>query len=170
MTRQIFMAVLSALMAATGPVAAQDSITGHARVIDGDTIVIRGKRIRLAGIDAPEQRQQCWRRLSPDALSLPFPCGRGATTVLTKIAAAGGEVTCHVQKIDRYRRLIARCRIMGADLGWLMVSNGWALAYRRYSKRYVEAENDARAEKRGLFGKGIEFIAPWDWRRGKRLQ
>ena len=48
-----------------------------------------------------------------------------------------------------------------------MVAEGWALAYRKYSKDYVSAEDTAKAAGRGMWrGK---FIAPWKWRRGKRL-
>jgi hypothetical protein len=42
-----------------------------------------------------------------------------------------------------------------------------ALAYRKYSKRYVPEEDKARAAKRGMWAG--EFVAPWDWRKGKRL-
>jgi hypothetical protein len=48
-----------------------------------------------------------------------------------------------------------------------IVNDRWALAYRRYSMDYVAAENTAREARRGIW-KG-KFIAPWDWRRGKRL-
>ena len=41
------------------------------------------------------------------------------------------------------------------------------LAYRKYSKRYVPEENNARAAKRGMWAG--EFVAPWAWRKGKRL-
>jgi endonuclease YncB( thermonuclease family) len=34
-------------------------VTGPARVIDGDTIVVDGEHVRLQGIDAPEKRQTC---------------------------------------------------------------------------------------------------------------
>lgn len=40
------------IAATTGPVLAD--IAGTASVIDGDTIQIHGQRIRLHGIDAPE--------------------------------------------------------------------------------------------------------------------
>jgi hypothetical protein len=42
------------------------------------------------------------------------------------------------------------------------VSAGWALAYRRYSRDYVDAENEARKANRGMW-RGT-FVKPWDWR------
>lgn len=46
------------LFALTGPALPADLI-GRASVIDGDTIEMRGTRIRLWGIDAPEAAQLC---------------------------------------------------------------------------------------------------------------
>ena len=34
-------------------------VAGYARVVDGDTVVIADIRVRLHGIDSPEQRQTC---------------------------------------------------------------------------------------------------------------
>ena len=48
-----------------------------------------------------------------------------------------------------------------------MVSQGWALAYRRFSLDYVGKEAEAQAARRGLWAS--EFVKPWEWRRGKRL-
>jgi hypothetical protein len=43
-----------------------------------------------------------------------------------------------------------------------------ALAYRRYSHNYVDQETDAQAARRGLWAS--EFVKPWEWRRGTRLE
>lgn len=53
-------------MVAVGAHAA--SLTGTARVIDGDTIEVAGQRVRLAGIDAPE-RDQPYGQESSDRLA-----------------------------------------------------------------------------------------------------
>ena len=153
--------VLSALLAWAAPAIAD--ITGQARVIDGDTIDISGQRIRLHGIDTPEAKQLC------EAGGKPWRCGQDATFALTNLIGRTW-VTCVQRDKDRYGRIIAVCKVggpKGQDLGAYMVSKGLALAYRKYSKDYVAAEDSARAAGRGLWrGK---FIAPWKWRRGKRL-
>jgi len=46
-------------LAAISPAPTQEGLTGVASVINGDTIEIRGRRIRLFGIDAPESSQLC---------------------------------------------------------------------------------------------------------------
>jgi hypothetical protein len=46
-----------------------------------------------------------------------------------------------------------------------MVAQGQALAYRKYSGRYVPDEEKARAARLGLWAG--EFQPPWDFRRGK---
>ena len=48
-----------------------------------------------------------------------------------------------------------------------MVSQGLALAYRQYSLDYVGEEVDAQVARRGIWA--AEFVKPWEWRRGKRL-
>ncbi len=57
--------------------------------------------------------------------------------------------------------------VAGEGLGAWMVSQGLALAYRRYSLDYVDEETDAQAARRGIWAS--EFVPPWEWRRGKRL-
>jgi len=62
---------------------------------------------------------------------------------------------------------VALCRAAGSDLGAWLVSQGWALAYRRYSDAYAREEASARAARKGLWRGG--FVAPWDWLTGVRL-
>ncbi len=62
---------------------------------------------------------------------------------------------------------IGRRPVMCEDLGAWMVRQGLALAYRRYSREHVDEETEARAARRGIWAS--EFVKPWEWRRGKRL-
>ena len=48
-----------------------------------------------------------------------------------------------------------------------MVSTGHAVAYKKYSKKYVTQENIAKKEKLGLWSELL--IMPWDWRKKKKL-
>ncbi len=92
-------------------------VAGVASVIDGDTIEVHGQRIRLHGIDAPESQQLC--RLD----GKPWQCGKDAANALAdKIARR--PVTCEDFCRDRYKRIIAKCTVVGEDLGAWMVANG----------------------------------------------
>ena len=139
------------------PLAAGEILAGRASVIDGDTIEIHGKRIRLFGIDAPEARQTCW---SGDHSE--YRCGQKAALVLQARIGAG-VVSCERKDTDQYGRTVATCRVFGEDLGAWMVGLGWAVASRTYSARYVPAEDLARRRKAGLWAGS--FSTPADWRR-----
>ena len=62
---------------------ASELIAGRAAVIDGDTLEIRGERIHLFGIDAPESGQTCL-----DAKGQSYRCGQKAALVLDATARA----------------------------------------------------------------------------------
>ena len=134
-------------------------VSGVPRVVDGDTIVIGKDRIRLHGIDAPEQRQTCSHH------DLEWACGEAATGALREMVG-DNSVTCRGNKRDRYDRLIAVCFVAGRNLNASMVRDGWAVAYRKYSTDYVAAEKNAAAKLRGIW-KG-DFTRPWEWREKKR--
>jgi len=157
MPRLIFTTILLLLL--TFP--AHADITGKPRIIDGDTVEIAGERIRLNGIDTPETNQSCL-----DNTGKRWRCGREATLALTAIVG-DQAVTCKGGERDKYKRLIAICFAGTKDLNAEMVRQGWAPAYRKYSTAYVVEEASAKAQKLGLW-RG-QFVAPWDWRRGKRL-
>jgi endonuclease YncB( thermonuclease family) len=136
------------------------SLTGRATVVDGNTIIIRGWRIRLDAIDAPESRQTC------EADGQPWRCGQQAALALAeKIGAA--NVTCANRGRDHYSRTLAICTLGDLDLNGWLVAEGWALAYRFYSTEYVSDEDVAKAASKGVW-RG-RFVPPWDWRRGVRL-
>ncbi len=90
-------------------------------MIDGDTVEIRGWRIRLHGIDAPESRQLCRRN------GKPWQCGKDAANALAR-KIARRPVRCEDLGRDRYDRIIGRCTVADGDLGAWMVSQGLALA------------------------------------------
>jgi len=131
-------------------------LTGPAIVIDGDTIRVAGERVRLHGIDAPELDQTFW------CQGMQLACGAMALAALEALTA-GVKLRCEIIERDRYGRLVAKCfSSNGIDIGRRLVSAGWALAYRRYSMDYVDAENEARKAKRGMW-RGT-FKKPWEWR------
>ena len=136
------------------------SVSGPARVIDGDTLDVGGVRVRLHGIDAPERAQRC-RVQGRTRL-----CGRDSTRALAGRIGAS-PVVCEARDRDQYGRVIGICRANGGDLNAWMVAERWAFAYRRYSHAYVGHETRARAEKRGVWAGDV--VAPWEWRKGRRL-
>ena len=121
---------------------AHADVSGRASVIDGDTIEVNGHRIRLHGIDAPESAQTCL------AGGERWRCGRHATRAL-RDRIASRTVACEERDRGRYGRMVAVCRLGGRDLNAWMVSEGWALAYRRYSTEYVTEEASAKVARRG---------------------
>lgn len=138
-------------------------IGGTTRVIDADTLEVIGERVRLKGIDAPEKRQLC----GNEAGDL-YLCGQVAIRAMRE-RIGDGKVVCGIdQQRDRYGRALGVCYVRGEELNAWLVSQGHALAYRRYSMQYVEQEQAAQAARRGMWAG--EFIAPWRWRDGERLQ
>jgi endonuclease YncB( thermonuclease family) len=135
-------------------------IIGRASVIDGDTLEIRGRRIRLHGIDAPEKGQRCQDKAGKD-----YRCGQKAANTLD-YRISGATVFCEPLDTDRYGRTIARCRAHAEDLGAWMAGLGWAVAYRKYSMDYVPAEELAQQRNAGMWAG--TFVMPWDWRKGAR--
>ena len=137
-------------------------LSGNARVLDGDTLDVRGQRVRLQGIDAPERKQLC-----QDDDGAETKCGVLATVAL-KEAIGGQPVRCEIEgERGRYGRAIGVCFSHdGIDLNGWMVRHGWAVAYRGYSERYVDHERAARLESRGIHSG--TFVLPWHWRRGIR--
>lgn len=142
-----------------------NKISGFAKVVDGDTIKINSKKIRLYGIDAPEKKQKCkktYLTISFMSFTKDYMCGEVSTQKLIK-KINKQKLNCNILDVDRYKRLIGECFKRNINLNSWMVSNGYAVAYRKYSKKYVSDEINAKNNKLGIWqGK---FQMPWDYRR-----
>lgn len=128
--------------------------------VDGDTLQLAERRIRLMGIDAPEMGQTC-----QDANGAPWFCGRQARDHLALLMQGG--ITCETTSHDRYGRELARCiNAGGQDIAAEMTRQGWAVAYIRYSRAYEPEEQAARNAKAGIWAG--RFERPEEYRRRLR--
>lgn len=130
--------------------AAEPVIAGPLRVIDGDTLDIAGQKIRLHGIDAPEQDQTC-----RSGAGVEWACGAWVTDQV-KARFDGQSAACLAVDTDRYGRMVASCKVGGADLADMLVRDGLAFAYQRYSMAYVATEKLAAVAGAGLHGHVIQ--------------
>jgi endonuclease YncB( thermonuclease family) len=135
------------------------TLSGTARVIDGDTITISGTHIRLHGIDAPESSQTCTRKAGT------WACGLAATAVLTDLVR-GKSTTCRARGLDSYGRTLAVCFTGSLNINARMVRDGYARAFYRYSWQYVLEETLARFSGVGIWQGTSQ--APWEYRASRR--
>ena len=70
---------------------------------------------------------------------------------------------CVTNSKDRYKRYIGVCYLDKIDLNKWMVTNGYAIAYKKYSRKYEIQEQYAKENKLGIW-KG-SFVEPEKWRR-----
>jgi endonuclease YncB( thermonuclease family) len=129
-------------------------------VHDGDTITLRTetnkKKIRLAGIDAPELKQ---------------PYGVESRSLLRE-AVLDKSVLVETSRIDKYGRVIGKVKFDGQDINLKQIQLGGAWVYRANLKKlskedrgfYLEAEAQSKAIAAGLW-KDSNAIEPWIWRK-----
>lgn len=114
-----------------GWLAAWLTLSGHATVVDGDTLYLAGKRVRLHGIDVME---------------LNTMHGHAAKWALVRLIK-NETVSCYPTGQFNHGRYVARCSTPSVpDLGAEMVKRGHALDCAHYSHghyRTMEAP-DAR--------------------------
>lgn len=122
------------------------------RVVDGDTVVVTGKRsVRLIGVDAPETKDP--RR--------PVGCfGKEASAFLTGLLPAGTPVRLvgDIEQEDRYGRVLAYVyrRSDGLFVNAELVRRGFANVLTvppnvAHTEEFVALARDARVEARGLW-------------------
>ncbi|MDA9684118.1 thermonuclease family protein [Candidatus Pelagibacter bacterium] len=145
-----------------------EEISGIPKIIDGDTVHINNYKFRLEGIDAPEMKQQCKKESLKISSIIGFSfykdysCGQVSKAKL-KAKINRSKIKCIFTSKDRYKRYIATCFKGETNLNQWMVRNGYAIAYKKYSKKYVSDEDFAKGKKLGLWqGK---FMSPEKWRK-----
>ena len=132
------------------------SFADNLKIVDGDTIVLNGEKIRFSGIDTPELKQTCMQG------DQEVGCGMSAKMLLVK--KIGNNIPeCISEGKDVYKRTLAECFINGESLSRFLVRSGYAFAYRKYSKKFIKDEDFAKVNKLGMWG--MTFQYPWDFRK-----
>lgn len=126
------------------------------KVSDGDTLHLRDinnktYKVRLQGIDAPELRQEF---------------GKEAKEYLSSLIK-GKEIKAIIEDKDKYNRYVATIYLNKMDINRALVSNGYAHAYKEYSTKYIQDENNARKRNLGLW-QSDNVISPAKFRREGR--
>jgi endonuclease YncB( thermonuclease family) len=129
-------------------------------VADGDTITVLDEtktqiKVRLDAIDAPETGQ---------------PFGQASQKALSEMVF-GRDVLVYRKKLDRWGRTVGHVIVDGVDTNLAMLEAGMAWHYKEYdkNKRLAEAENEARAARRGLW-QDSDPVPPWRWRKQERAK
>lgn len=145
-TRSICCFIAVFVLGVGGALGVERWVEGTAKVIDGDSLWVGRHEVRLHGLDAPEWDAHCHMGARREATGL------ASTQFVQRLVRRKGEVRCLAVEYDRYGRLVAQCFFVrgGEDLAELIVEAGHGRAYRRYSRRYVAAEERARRALKGV--------------------
>ena len=141
------------------------------RVVDGDTIHVKdeaGKKfkVRLTGIDAPEQNQ-------PYGLASKYHLSELLLNKFVLLESKPNKGKSY--SVDRYKRVLAKIILDGRDINLSQILNGYAWHFKRYQNQqspkdrelYSQAELFAKKSNLGLWGEK-KPIAPWKWRKMKK--
>ncbi|WP_146422662.1 thermonuclease family protein [Humitalea rosea] len=130
---------------------------GEVRVVDGDTLRLRDRTVRLAGLLAPERGTRC-----TDAAGRGFDCGVAAAEMLSRLLR-DRDVACRVRGRDRFGRGLGHCVAAETDLNLGLIGAGFALADTDAPVTLGTAEALARQRGQGLWAPG--FTTPESWHR-----
>ena len=137
-------------------------IEGKAIVVDGDTVKIKGEKIRFGGIDAPESYYKGKKQTCIENNKKVF-CGQiSKNKLIEKIG--NSYLNCKIEKNkDKYKRSIGECFIKNESLSVFMVRNGYAFDWPYYSEgKFAIDEEYAKMNKLGFWNMKFEY--PWIWR------
>ena len=134
-------------------------INGYSNVVQGDTLTVAGRVVKLFGVASPEISQTC-----ADGSGRGYRCGQQSIAWLSSWLS-NHQVKCHIIAEDKSGLLTGVCMLGQYDIGAAIVNAGWAVADTRQTAIYSAYQNQAALNKRGLWqGK---FYMPWDWQKIK---
>ena len=107
-------------------------------------------------------KNPCNKEDFPNRVNKDYFCGKISTNKLKK-KINNQFMSCKWKNKDRYKRFIAECFKGKTNINAWMVRYGYAVAYRKYSKKYVAHEDIAKRDKLGLWAGTFEM--PWDYRK-----
>ena len=103
-------------------------------------------------------------KLHRDRDSIDVVCDQvGSPTSTNELARICWKIIKVKDEKDRYKRYLGICYKGNSDINAWLVKNGYAIAYTRYSKKYVLDEQYAKENKLGIW-RGA-FVEPEKWRR-----
>lgn len=124
---------------------------GPVRVIDGDTVVLDGRSLRLAVVDTPERTQTC------DVNGKVERCGEAARWMLETMIG-DQPLRCEYRGKQSYKRPVVMCQLAGQNLSALLLSAGMGRIDPRYLHEWPDhadvllaAESRAKAARLGLW-------------------
>ena len=147
-------------------------------VIDGESFKFEtGETIKLYGILSPDLSQTCTLRIdSGDENSIDsvkeeiIPCGENSKKKLINLIS-NNNIFCIVRGMDAYNRFVGDCTFekerkrkkIKISINKEMVLTGNAIAFQSMSTKYVDDENMAKLENRGIWA--TEFMSPMEYKR-----
>jgi endonuclease YncB( thermonuclease family) len=104
-------------------------VEGPVRVRDGDTIIVGGRPVRLAGLHCPELRER----------------GGQAAAAAMRSLVSGGTVRCAITGERTHDREVGTCRVGALDLAHALILDGRCARCARYDPagRYHAAQSAA---------------------------
>jgi endonuclease YncB( thermonuclease family) len=122
------------------------------RIVDGETIGLGERIVRLDGVAAPSRGDAC-----RTASGSEFDCGSAAAAALMRLVS-GRAVACRIVGQDGFGRGLGQCDASGVDLSRALVGGGFAVATDSALRSHEAA---ARQGAQGLWANGAGTPTAW---------
>ena len=130
--------------ASTSPPGHLSAEANQTRVVDGNTLILGGRTVQLAGVRAAQRGAVC-----EASGGGRFDCGAAAANALSAFVR-DGAIDCALNGSGQGGRPLAVCSTNGREINMAMIASGWARAEAGVPL-LGEAERRAQAERRGIW-------------------